>query len=236
MSKRMLAPSKLTDSTLSDPPASWMPEPDLTDEQNAELAYLQAALYEHMYARKPRRFAHSLSVAKEAGRLARIYGVDPYLAEAAGILHDWDKVLSVDEQLQHARDAHISLGVDEHLVVNLLHGLTAAHDLRARFSELPQGVWQAIARHTTGHVDMTALDMVLFVADGTEASRPALPRIEHTRSLIGKVSLTELYWDAFVAGVIYVLETKRYLYPATLEIYNKYALELAGAQDVLEGN
>lgn len=198
---------------------------DLDADQIAELAKLRAALREHMAVVKPKRFAHSLSVAAEAARLAHIYSVSSYLAQAAGILHDWDKTLTFDEQLQHAQAANIDMGVELSLVGNLLHGLTAAHDLPSKFPELPSEVWQAIARHTTGAQDMTSLDMVLFIADGIEPLRPASPGIERTRSLVGKVSLEELYWESFIGGVVYVLEGRRYLYPGTLELYNSYVLK-----------
>ena len=46
---------------------------------------------------KRKRYVHSLGVAETALHLAEVYGVDRFDAAAAGLIHDWDKVLSDDE-------------------------------------------------------------------------------------------------------------------------------------------
>lgn len=208
---------------------SKMLRADYTDGQRQLISDYKHALRQHMAERKPKRYAHSLSVAKTAEDLALRYGVDPFEAHVAGILHDWHKVYDNDEQVEIARRLGIDLGVDAPLVANLLHGLLTARELPGRFPEVDDAVWQAIARHTTGAVDMSPLDMVLFVADGIEPLRRPSPGIERTRSLVGQVTLEDLYWESFVGGVIYVLQTQRYLYPGTLDIYNQCVL--ARAQD-----
>ena len=141
-----------------------------TPEQEALLARLKRDLSEQL-SKKPRRLAHSLSVAKTAERLAVIYGVDPFLARAAGILHDWEKASPVSEQLSHARELGVDLGVDLELVHSLLHGIIASRVLPARYPELPSEVWHAISVHTSAAPDMSPLDEVLFVADGIEPLR-----------------------------------------------------------------
>ena len=179
-------------------------------------------------AAKPKRLAHSLSVARTAERLALAYDVDPFLARAAGVLHDWEKATPARELVDHARALGVDLGVDLDLVRPLLHGIVAARVLPGRYPELPAAVWRAIEVHTTAAADMTPLDEVLFVADGIEPLRPATPGIERTRSLVGKLPLDELFWESFVGGIVYVLEGSRYLYPGTIEVYNALALRRAG--------
>ena len=195
-------------------------------EQEALLDRLRRDSSDHL-AKKPRRLAHSLSVAKTAERLAVLYGVDPFLAHAAGILHDWEKASSAGDQLAHARELGIDLGVDLELVHSLLHGIIAARVLPERYPELPPSVWRAIEVHTSAAAHMTPLDQVIFVADGIEPLRPSTPGIERTRSLVGKASLDDLFWESFVGGIIYVLRGGRYLYPGTIEVYNALASERA---------
>lgn len=198
-----------------------------TPKQQVLLARITEDVTEHLAA-KPRRLAHSLSVAKTAERLAVAYGVDPFLARAAGLLHDWEKVCSVSEQLAHARELGIDLGVELELVHSVLHGMIAARVLPARYPELPPAVWHAIAVHTSASADMGPLDEVLFVADGIEPLRPDLPPIERLRALVGRASLDDLFWDSFVGGITYVLEGGRYLYPGTIDVYNALAARRAG--------
>ncbi|MCR8908715.1 bis(5'-nucleosyl)-tetraphosphatase (symmetrical) YqeK [Thermophilibacter sp. ET337] len=197
-----------------------------TPEQEVLLGKLEADLAVQLSA-KPKRLAHSLSVARTAERLALTYGADPFLARAAGILHDWEKALSTSEQLARARELGIDLGVELELVHSLLHGMIAARELPARYPELPPAVWHAIAVHTSACADMSALDEVLFVADGIEPLRPRTPGIERSRSLVGKASLDDLFWESFVGGITYVLEGGRYLYPGTIDVYNALAARRA---------
>ena len=223
----MSSPSKSLESAWAKGGPSWL---DVSVEYGeGQLASIEG--YENaarvQLAPKPKRLAHSLSVGLTAERLAAIYGVEPYLARVAGILHDWEKVLPARESIARASGLGIELGVELALVEPLLHGMIAARELPERFPELPDDVWQAIDRHTLGNAHMSPLDMVVFVADGIEPLRRPADAIKRQRKLVGKASLSDLYWECFSDGVSYVIETRRYLYPGTLSIYNDIVLERA---------
>lgn len=204
----------------------WMPKekPSYTKAQKARLAEYEADLKKQLIS-KPARFDHSLSVSFTAERMALAYGVDPYEARVAGMLHDWSKALSTENQLEKAEMLGLDFGVDLTLVKPLLHGSIAARVLPVLYPELSADVLQAIDRHTLGHAHMSPLDMIIFVADGIEPLRKKNPVLDAQRKLVGNVSLDELYWQSFSDGVAYVIDTRRYLYPGTLEIYNEHVLE-----------
>ncbi len=174
-------------------------------------------------APKPRRLAHSLSVARTAEHLACLYDVDPYLARVSGLLHDWDKVVPRDELIRRAERLGIDLGVPLEKAEPLLHGMVAARELPDQYPHLPERVWHAIACHTSAAEDMDSLDMVLFVADGIEPLRRESDGIARTRAMVGEASLEDVFWNAFVGGIVYVLEGGRYLLPRTIDIYNSLA-------------
>ena len=178
-------------------------------------------------ASKPKRFTHSLGVANTAYDLANLYGADPYDAYVAGLLHDWDKAVPAADLVGRAKDLGIDLGVDYSLVEPLLHGMVAAKELPGLYPWLSREILHAIAVHTTAAAQMSSLDMVLFVADGIEPNRKASSGIQRTRDLVGKVSLPDLFWDSFSAGVVYVIETNRYLWPGTIDIYNSWVKDRA---------
>lgn len=171
-----------------------------------------------------RRLRHTLSVARQAEYLAFLYGQDPFLARVAGLFHDWYKVMPKHELIARAHRLGIEPGADLTLVEPLLHGMVCARELPERYPHIPREVWHAIACHTLAAEDMGPLDMVLFVADGIEGTRRDAPGIARVRALVGSVSLDDLFWASFVGGITYVLETSRYLYPKTIEIYNSLAL------------
>lgn len=204
---------------------SWMPGPApvYDDARLASVRRYEADLARQLAA-KHRRYLHSLSVGRTAERLAVRYGVDPYLARVSGILHDWSKALGREETIARAERLGIDLGADPELVEPLLHGMIAARELPARYPELPGEVWQAIERHTLGAPDMSQLDMVLFVADGIEPRRGSVGALDAQRAMVATAPLADLFWESFADGVAYVIDTRRYLYPGTLAIYNDVAL------------
>jgi hypothetical protein len=40
---------------------------------------------------------------------------------------------------------------------------------------------------------------------------------------VGEATLPDLFWESFVGGIIYVLKGSRYLWPGTIDTYNKLA-------------
>ena len=194
----------------------------LAPEQIGELEHIKGLLETRMCAVKPRRYEHSLGVAQTAASLADTYGADVFLAAAAGLLHDWDKVLEDGELLARAAQYRIPVAGSPAAAVGLLHGPVAAFELPQIFPNLPQELWQAVARHTIAAVDMTPLDMVVFIADAIEPHRHG-DYADALRALVGKVSLTELFFQCFAQGLAYVISGGRYLYPTAVDIYNSYA-------------
>lgn len=212
---------------MSETPWSWKSgkKSKYSKSQRKVLEGIERDLSKRMESVKPSRYAHSLSVARTAEQMALAYGEDPYLALVAGVLHDWDKVLSRNEQIEKAKECGIDLGVPYDLVFPLLHGMTATRTLPELYPKFPMAVWQAVSRHTLGAVDMTPLDMIVFVADGIEPRRRGVPAIAHVREMVEKgAPLPDVYWSSFSQGVAYVVQTERYLYPGTLEIYNELVL------------
>lgn len=177
----------------------------------------------------PRRFKHSKGVAKTARMLARVYGYpDPAKARMAGLVHDWDKRYVGPAASERADE----LGVDAPDEVKrsmpwLLHGPTGAEALRREFPELGEDVFQAVARHTSGSVDMTDLDMIVFVADLIEPNR-TFQDVDEVRQAVGKDSLEELFFRSFRTIFTFLVEHERLLHPDMVEIWNHYAARRPG--------
>lgn len=193
----------------------------MTDQQRARLEEIRSLLEVRMRDRE-RRYIHSLGVAQTAVNLAREYGVDEYDAAYAGLLHDWDKVLGDHEILARSVQYGIEVAGSPSAAVGLLHGSVAAYELPHIFEDASPAVCRAVARHTIGAVDMSALDMVVFIADAIEPHRHGA-YAEELRSLVGSVSLDELFFRCFSQGLTYVISGGRYLYPTAVTIYNVYA-------------
>ena len=173
-------------------------------------------------ASKKKRYIHSTLVAKTACKLADLYDVNVFDALTAGLLHDWDKVLENDDLLMRATKYGINLGDAPLDCLPLLHGPVASYELPHIFPEVSSEITHAIAVHTTGCLNMTPLDMVIFVADAIEPNRNG-ESIETLRNMAGNVCLEELFFQTFVSGLVYVLKSRRHLYKGALPVYNAYA-------------
>lgn len=190
-------------------------------EERERLSDVEAKLAVRMKEAK-KRHVHTLGVAACATEMAKVYGVDQYEAALAGLLHDWDKVIPDDELVARALHYGVPIVGAPALAAPLLHGPVAAYELPQLIPDLPQTVLQAISRHTVGACDMTPLDMVVFVADAIEPGRRG-DYADRLREQVGTITLDELFFQCFAQGLVYVINTGRYLYPTALDIYNHYA-------------
>lgn len=173
---------------------------------------------------RPKRFKHIQGVAKMAGRLAEAYGVDVAKARLAGILHDWDK--GYDDPGIQARANQLGLDVDPFVLREMprvLHGNTAAAALAAEFPQMPKDVIQAIDRHTSAAVNMSDLDMVVYIADALEENRQ-FGRIDELRELIGEVPLEELFFEVMAYWNEMLFQRKITVHPDTVDVWNEYVI------------
>lgn len=169
-----------------------------------------------------KRYEHVLGVAQTAQELARAYGVDERKARLAGLLHDWDKEYDDDEARKRAQA--LGVVIDKDVLQNmprLLHGPTAAIELGQCWPDIPADVLQSIERHTAAAIGMTDLDMVIYIADALEPNRD-FEGLDSLRSAVGQVSLEELFMMTFTHILSTLVNRKRRLHPATVEVWNYY--------------
>ena len=193
-----------------------------TLEQQTLINQLESDLKSHMYDKNPKRFAHSISVGHCAETLAQVYGADMFSARVAGILHDWEKLLSDADTLELADRFRIQVEAPYQKIVGLLHGPLAAKTLPAIYPWLSNEILSAIQKHTAGDRQMSKLDKILYIADLIEPLRPNFTAVEESRNVyLRGGSLDELYESAFCNVMMYVISSRRYLYPNSIALYNE---------------
>ena len=116
---------------------------------------------------KPRRAAHSSSVAGVCREIAQVHGMDPEQAWRAGILHDITKAWS-DETGKRMLEVYdpSRLELDE----KTWHSFTAPIFLKTVMGIQDRKILQAIRTHTLGD-GCTDLDYLLYIADKIEPTR-----------------------------------------------------------------
>lgn len=116
-----------------------------------------------------RRYTHSLGVADEARRLAKLYGEDEEKAYMAGLLHDCAK--EIDEPVKRCQDLGVELDDIMRLNKGLIHGPLGAEIARCDFGINDEEILSAIRWHTVGKAGMTLLEKIIYIADMTEENR-----------------------------------------------------------------
>lgn len=131
------------------------------------------------------RYAHCVRVARMAENLARAHGEDPGKARLAGMLHDLARLYSAERLLAESRRRELEVDdyAREHPVV--LHAALSARLAEEEFGVRDRAVLSAIEKHTVGAADMSALDCILYLADGLEPGRDFAER-ESLAELAGK--------------------------------------------------
>lgn len=183
---------------------------------------------------KAARFEHSIRVADTAVQLAQVYGVDTRKARIAGLLHDWDK--GYDNESIQKRARELKIEVDPYVferMPKLLHGITAAAALHEEFPELDDDVIRAIERHTSGAIDMSNLDMIVYVADVIEPSR-LYSAMDDLRALVGQLTLEELFLKTYKQVFSHLIAQDYRIHPDSIDIWNYY-ISRANSRDKQKG-
>lgn len=120
----------------------------------------------------PKRYEHSLNVAKTAVELARIYGVNENKAYIAGLLHDCAKDYEIEKQKELINEKNKFLLFENELSYpKIIHAVTGAIVAETDFKITDSDILSAIRYHTIGGTEMKPLDKIIFVADMIEPKR-----------------------------------------------------------------
>ena len=172
---------------------------------------------DHLFtALKPRRFAHSLSVARTSVQLAELYGENPLKAEQAGLLHDCAKCLPIKDMQRIAIDNHLTDDPDVLASDALLHSIAGACLAEQLYGMTDPDVLEAIRFHNTGYPGMSRLAMCVCLADFMEPLRESFPLLEEVR-VLSRSSLEKALLLSLEGTVDYVKSRGWYLYPRTCD-------------------
>jgi predicted HD superfamily hydrolase involved in NAD metabolism len=117
------------------------------------------------------RYAHSLSTAAEAARLAPYYEVDERKAFTAGLLHDCAKDLPYGDAKALPFPAAFEPDAEELASKAIIHGPASAALAAEVFGVTDPEVLGAVRYHVTGRPDPAPMDFVVEAADCIEPTR-----------------------------------------------------------------
>ncbi len=174
----------------------------------------------------PKRFLHSMNVAKECVKLAEKYGGDKRKAYLAGVLHDIMKEEKPEIQLQTLRQSDIMTDMVTESARPLWHAKAGAIYCKQVLNILDEDILNAISYHTTARANMSQLEKILFLADyiGEERDYPDV-------DIMRKET-----WTSMERGLEYALKysicdlvkRKKAIHTDTVEAYNQLVLPKKG--------
>ena len=155
-----------------------------------------------------KRFTHSMGVAEESVRLAKIYGADVEKCRLAGILHDCAKELTAKQYVWMGFDGNCDKDYEGENV--LLHALAGAILAKERYGVCDEEILEAIRCHITGKPEMGLVAQIVFLADYTEKGREGT-FYESVREKADKGLLYEAMLEECDNTLIYNLKKEKLL-------------------------
>ncbi|MCL2390823.1 MAG: bis(5'-nucleosyl)-tetraphosphatase (symmetrical) YqeK, partial [Endomicrobia bacterium] len=136
---------------------------------------LEKNIFEYLQKNlSPKRFEHSYNVARFAVELAGIYGVDILKAQTAGLLHDCAKS-KTDKQLisffENRKADFKYFNEMKKYSPKLLHSYAGAIIAKEKLGVTDKDILNAVRNHTLGRQNMSLLEKIIFVADGSVFDR-----------------------------------------------------------------
>ncbi len=169
------------------------------------------------------RFHHTLCVEQQAVHLAQLYGEDPNLAAAGGILHDACKNMDKDVLLQMVLESGIINEIQFRQQPQLLHSYAGAVYIQKQWGITDQRLVGAVRYHTTARKGMTLLEKIVYLADLTSADRH-YPDVEQMRQRAER-SLEDGVYGALQFIVADLAGRGELICRDTIEAYNEYCLK-----------
>ncbi|QFT89929.1 putative nicotinate-nucleotide adenylyltransferase [Bacillus sp. THAF10] len=171
----------------------------------------------------PKRYDHTIGVLNTAVELAKRNKVDVKKAELAAIFHDYAKFRNKEEMRQIIIDQKMPQDLLQHHD-ELWHAPVGAYLVKMEAGIDDEEILEAIRCHTSGKINMSPLDKVLYVADYIEPSRD-FPGVEVVRES-AKNSLDIAVVQAMKNTILFLLQRNQPIYPDTFHAYNDMTMKV----------
>jgi predicted HD superfamily hydrolase involved in NAD metabolism len=164
-----------------------------------------------------RRYIHTLGVMETSIDLAERFGADTKKAELAAIFHDYAKFRPKEEMKEIIISQKMAAGL---LRFNseLWHAPVGAFLVEKEAGITDKDILNAIKYHTSGRVNMTLLEKIVFLADYIEPGR-AFPGVNEVRET-AQTSLDRAVIQALRNTINFLMMKNQAVYPDTFHTYN----------------
>jgi predicted HD superfamily hydrolase involved in NAD metabolism len=188
------------------------PANSVTSLRDCTIDWLRQNVSEH-------RVNHILGVEKMSIELAKIHGLDSEKAALAGLMHDLAKYFKPQRLLDMATAEGLELDPVDFVNPHLLHADVGAIVARDEFQVADPEILRAIADHTLGRPEMSALSCVVFLADSLELGRGDDDVLQELRQH-SQQNLIAAVWHTCDYGIQHLLSARKQIHPRTIRTRN----------------
>lgn len=167
------------------------------------------------------KYVHSLGTAEAAKAIAVRCGYDEERAYFAGLVHDCAKNLAFEKQLELVKRAPFKLIEGETDNAKILHAPAGAVLARENFGIEDEEILSAIRWHTLGHVGMTMLEKIIFLADKIEPETRGREDYEkRLKALDNPKMLEKEILDCYIYTIKSLVDRQLKICNQTIDVYN----------------
>lgn len=169
------------------------------------------------------RFKHSIGVYQTCLRLAKIYKISEEKAAIAGLLHDYARDLSEIELREYINQYKIDIDDIINNQIVLAHGYVGAELIKNELDILDEDILNSIKFHTTGRMNMSELEKIVFLSDYIEPNR-SFPKVDEFR----EIALSNLDIATLMAlnnTIFYIINKGHILHPLSVMARNSLLIK-----------
>lgn len=169
----------------------------------------------------PKRYNHSINVAKKCKELASVYGENEKDSEICGLLHDCAKEISSNKMLQYIDKSDIIYEQDFYNMPYIWHSFAGANVAKEQFLITDQNILNAIKYHTVARPFMSNLEKIVYISDLISCDRE-YNEVDNIRENIKKLNINEAFIYTLKESVLFLIKSNKPIYKQTIDSYNFY--------------
>ena len=167
------------------------------------------------------KYVHSLGTAEAAKAIAEKCDYDEDKAYFAGLVHDCAKNLPLAAQLELVRRAPFTLLEGETVNAKILHAPAGAVLAREIFNVEDEEILSAVRWHTLGHVGMSMLEKIIFLADKIEPETRGREDYEKRLKALDNPEMPEKeILDCYIYTIKSLVDRQLKICNQTIDVYN----------------
>ena len=167
-----------------------------------------------------KRFYHSLCVADMAKELSLVYGEDADKAYFAGLIHDIMRNETEENMCNYIKENKIVLDDVTSSSVVLWHAVLGADYINRFLGVTDSDIINAVRYHTTGRLNMSLLEKIIFLADCSSADRN-YHNVDEIRAVI-KNNMNRAMYEVLDFTVNDLKNKGLTVHPDTLDAYEEF--------------